>query len=270
MILSILISTLNEGINNIQNILLPCRQDVNYLVVHNYTDKTYSTVPVKLLRKDVVVHQVSGRGLTKARNFGILKAKGDIALIADDDVTYTNEYFDVILKTFTQDNPDVAIFKIKTMTGESNYKNYPDKPYQLSMSNLHSPSSIEIAFKIHSIRNKIKFDERFGLGTFLNGGEEDIFILDVLKNGLIVKYFPFYVVNHHEESTIKTIPMYHKKRAIVRGAYIARIYGWLALPYILIKSLTLIPALFKANKNPLVYIYEMYLGCFYILFNIAS
>ena len=270
MILSILISTIDEGINKIQHLLLPQRNDVNYLVVHHYTDKIFNTIPVELLRDDIIVQQFSGKGVSKARNISILQAKGEIALIADDDVTYTNEYFDRIINTFIKDDPDLALFKIKTMSGEGEYKDYRVKTYQLSLNNLHSISSIEIAFKIQPIKNKIKFDERFGSGSFLIGGEEDLFILDAIKNGLIIKYYPYYVVNHPEESHVKKFPTYHKKRVLVRGAFYARTSGWLAIPKILLKSIALTPTLIKEHKNPIIHLYQMYIGCFYILFNNTS
>lgn len=265
--LSILVSTINGRINKVKNLLLPPRKDVNYIVIHHITDKVYNSIPVELQREDIVVHQIPGRGVTKARNVSILQAKGEIAIIADDDVTYSNKYLDAILDTFKKDSPDLALFKIKTLPGEGEYKNYPSESYQLSINNIHEPSSIEIAFKTNSIKNKIKFDERFGQGTYLNGGEEYFFVLDAIKSGLIVKYYPIYCVNHTEGSTIKKIPPHHKKRAIVSGARFAKEKGLLALPAIIKTTIYLLPILIKEKKNPILYLFQMYLGCFYILFN---
>jgi len=267
MTLSILISTINDGINRVKNLLLPLRKDVNYLIIHHYTDNIFNTIPSELLREDIAVSQIPGKGVARARNISILQADGDIALISDDDVSYTNEYFDIIIDTFERDEPDIALFKIKTLPGEAEYKDYPGDPYQLSLNKLHSISSIEIAFRIQKTKNKIKFDERFGTGTFLIGGEEDCFILDAIKIGLVVKYYPFYVVNHPEESHVKKLPLYHGKRIRVRGAYYTRIKGWAAIPNIFIKFLIMLPNLIKKHKNPLAYLFQMYLGCFYILFN---
>jgi glycosyltransferase involved in cell wall biosynthesis len=267
MILTILISTINAGIKKVSNVLLPGRDDVKYIVIQQYTDNVYRMIPVELIRDDVNVFQIYGKGLTRSRNYGIFQASGDIALIADDDVTYTNEYFDLIIETFQRECPDIALFKIKTIQDEGEYKDYPPFTYQLSLDNFHSLSSIEIAFNINKIRNNIKFDERFGLGTFLIGGEEMFFVTDAIKKGLKVKYYPFYVVNHHQESTIRKYPEFHIQRVKVAGATYARKYGWLAIPRIFIRILILLPELLKSCRSPIVFLYQMYLGCFYILFN---
>lgn len=267
MILTVLISTIDSGIKKVPNVLLPTRNDVNYTVIHQLTDNSYKKIPIELLRDDVNVFQIPGKGVARSRNYGIDNASGDIALIADDDVTYKNDYFDLIIETFQHEAPDMALFKIKTNKGEEEFNNYPSSTYQLSLDNIHSPSSIEIAFNVKKIRNKIKFDKRFGLGTFLMGGEEWFFVTDAIEQGLNVKFYPFYVVNHFEECTIFKYPEYHKQRVLVAGAIYARKYGWLAIPRIFIRILLQLPELIKSCKNPIAFLYQMYSGCFYILLN---
>lgn len=267
MILTVLVSTIDSGINRVPNIILGARTDVNYIVIHQITDSIYKNIPGELLREDVKIFQITGKGLTRSRNYGIMQASGDIAIIADDDVSYRNEYFDLIIETFRIERPDVALFKIKTREGEREYIDYPKLPFKVTIENIHSPSSIEITFNISKIRNIIKFDERFGLGTFLNGGGELFFITDAIKHGLNVRYYPFYVVIHPQESQIMKYPQYHKRRVKVVGAIYARKYGLMAIPRIFIRSLMLIPELFKTSKSPLAYLYQMYTGCFYILLN---
>ena len=51
-----------------------------------------------------MVSQIPGKGLTKSRNNAIQNATGDIGVIADDDVKYTNEYFNAILEVYEHDN----------------------------------------------------------------------------------------------------------------------------------------------------------------------
>jgi glycosyltransferase involved in cell wall biosynthesis len=263
--LSVLISTIDSGITRIRNIILSPRNDVNYVVVHQYTDNDYRNIPEELKRPDIQISQIPGRGLTKSRNHAIAIATGDIALIADDDVSYKNEYFDLVLEIFRNKMPDIALFKIKTGDNKNEYKNYPECACKMTLKNMHSPSSIEIAFKIEKIKNNISFDERFGLGTFLNGGGEMLFIQDAIKKGLNVQYYPFYIVTHPHESQIMKFPLYHKRRLKVAGATYARKYGLMAVPRIFLRTLILIPDLIRSSKNPVVFLYQMYVGCFHLL-----
>src|SRR5690606_34677389 len=102
-----------------------------------------------------------------------------------DDVIYKSEYFDKIIAIYSQHNDlDVGLFKIKTPPGEPNYKPYPPSSISLNGIRHHFISSIEITFKISSVRNRVWFDERFGLGSrFLIGGEESVFIHDCKREG---------------------------------------------------------------------------------------
>lgn len=266
MILNILISTIDGGINNISDILLSYREDVKYIVSHQYTDEKYLTIPEKINRPDVIVSQISGKGLTKSRNNAIRLATGDICVIADDDVRYTNKYFNTILRVYQEKKVDVACFKIYTGKGNKSYKNYPEIETKITSLQTHTPSSIEITFKLNSvIEKKILFDERFGMGSWLNGGGENLFIIDAINKNLKVNFFPNYIVQHPFESTIKSFPKYHQRRVRVTGALDARINGYVSLFKTFAGTLKILANLLKNKKNPFIYIYERLSGNIYVL-----
>ena len=263
--LNILISTINSGIEKISEILLEKRDDVEYIVSHQFTDPQFNYTPEILQRTDVKVFHINGKGLSKSRNYAIKNATGDIALIADDDVKYENEYFDKVLAAFADSDVDIALFKIKTINGNEAYKRYPETSNKISLKNIHSASSIEIAFKISSIANKISFDERFGLGSALIGGEENLFIRDAIINGLNVFYFPEYVVKHLKESTVKGYAKYDRQKNRVEGATDARMNGLLALPNSILKTIQQAMDMIKEKKNPFMYLTQRMGGVFYII-----
>lgn len=225
--IEVLISTLDNGIQSVPSILISNRDDVKYLIVHQLTHSSFKKVPTELKRPDVKIYYLEGKGLSKSRNLAINNTTGEIAIIADDDVSYCNEYFNKIIEVY-KNNPelDLACFKIKTTDSELEYKNYPINDHFISSIIQHSVSSIEITFKPESLRNKnIKFDKRFGLGSkFLPAGEENIFIFDCIENGLNIKYFPYYIVNHSFQSSGKTRKAHSKKTAHIRGALYYRMY----------------------------------------------
>lgn len=203
--LNVLISTLNNGIERVPHILLAPRTDVAYIVSMQYTDEVYlQQIPTELQeRSDVQVVTMAGKGLSRNRNNAMRYATGDIALIADDDVRYKNEYFDSIIATFEQHTTlDVAHFMIKATDG--NYiKAYPNHSYTYP----HIPkgmyvTSPEIVVRISSVRNKLYFDERFGLGSpHFVCGEEEIFLYEAHRMGMDIRFFPQCVVEAPSDST---------------------------------------------------------------------
>jgi hypothetical protein len=229
--INILISTIDSGISKIENMLLPFRKDINYIVSHQYTDEKFKIFPLALKRDDVLVSHIFGKGLMISRNHAINLASGDVCVIADDDVKYSNEYLNTIIDVYKNSEVDVACFKIFTGNSQTEYKKYPKDTLLLNNLKTYSPSSIEITFKLKPVlQNRIFFDERFGLGSWLNGGGENLFVYDSIKNKLKVVFFPLYVVEHPYESTIKSFPKYAQRRLRVIGALDARIYGLFAIP----------------------------------------
>ncbi|WP_117880647.1 glycosyltransferase [Aureibaculum luteum] len=267
MTLNILISTIDEGIYKVKNVILEYREDVSYIVSHQFTSKEFRVIPPELNRSDITVSQIQGYGVTKSRNNAINLANGDIGLFSDDDVTYTNEYFNEIINTFSTNlQIDITLFKIKTPEGFPVYKNYPKD--RLKIKKLpFSVGTIEIAFKINKIKDsKIKFDERFGAGQkLLIGSDENIFILDCIKSGLNVWFIPEFIVNHPFESTIKSLLKYDRRRVSVSGALDARINGISAIPRAIKESIRLTPDLIKNKKNPFTYMYERLSAAIFII-----
>lgn len=265
--ISILISTIDDRINQVDSVLLKPRDHVEYIISHQYTDDSYKDIPGELKRSDVVISQIKGRGVARSRNNALRLAKGDIGLFSDDDVKYRESYIDTVEKTFLN-NPDIdiALFKIKTNPGEPEYKKYPD--HQIILENvLFAPSSVEIGFKIDSLRKSgIYFDERFGAGReLIINNEETILIEDCLKEGLKVIFVPEYIVEHPYDSTIKSVPKYAKKRAWVTGAYDCRSNGKIALLKAFLGTVKILPDLLKHKANPFAYLYQRLSAVIYIL-----
>lgn len=264
--LDILISTIDQGIENVISILLPVRPDVKYIISHQYLDEKFLPIPKELIREDVLVSQIPGKGLTKSRNNAIRLATGDVCVIADDDVKYTNEYFDTIIKAYQVSSFDILCFKINTGKGNPEYKKYPQKQIVINSLSDHVPSSIEITFiRNKIIDNSINFDERFGLGSWLSGGEENLFIYDAIKKGLKVGFIPEFIVEHPFESTNKSFPKYSQQRVRVIGALDARLNGLLSIPKAFFATLRYSIDLIRNKKNPFVYFYDRIAGSIYIL-----
>jgi hypothetical protein len=265
--INILISTINTGIHKVKDIVLDPREDVEYIISHQYTEDAYRIVPAELQRDDITVAHLEGKGVTKSRNNAIRLATGDVGHFLEDDVIYSHSYIDCVKKTF-EDNPelDVALFKIKTGFGEPEYKSYPPKQVKLK-SKIFSVSTLEIAINLKSIKESgIRFDERFGAGQkLLIGSDETIFVEDCLKKGLCVSFFPEYVAEHPYISTINSIAKYDKRRAWVTGGYDCRTNGSIALIKAFLGTMKILPDLIKNRANPFSYFYHRISAVIYIL-----
>lgn len=268
MIVNILVCTIDAGIERVEKILLEPRQDLKYFISHQVTDECFRKIPESLKRSDIVVGQIEGRGLSRNRNNAFYMADGDVAMIADDDVHYREEYINNVIEAFEADpGLGVACFKIATPESDPEFKDYTDHPYLLNEESNHYISTLEISYRIDLIRNKgIIFDERFGLGSELNSfGEEAVFIHDCIKAGLKVKYIPEYVVEHPAVTTIKSLARYATLNVVFKGAYDARRYGWLAFPAAFLDTFRLRGELKSESKKPKDYLRERLQGACYIL-----
>lgn len=228
MTVDILICTYNEGILECDKILLKRDKDIRYTISHQLTDDNYERIPNSLLnRSDVDVYQIKSKGLSANRNNALKHAKGDICIIADDDVEYNIEDIKNLIYLYENNkSTDIIVGKIRTFDNEQEYKKYSCSPCFIRKKSVGSVSSIEISFRRNRvIENGIKFDTRFGLGGLMYPkGEECIFLNDCLKQNLIIKYFPFYMVKHPRLSSTSNI-VYNAKEAEYYGALTYRMFS---------------------------------------------
>ena len=120
-----------------------------------------------------------------------------------------------------------------TYTGKL-LKRYPEEARQFTGS-AHGLRrfDIEMVFRREKVQNRLLFDERFGLGTkFLTCGEEEVWLIDALRAGLKIKYFPECIV---ETSTMLKRSMIYVDAGVQRskGALCYYKYGSFCLDQML-------------------------------------
>jgi glycosyltransferase involved in cell wall biosynthesis len=135
-------------------------------------------------------------GLSRSRNKAISYANdNDIALLADDDLVYVDNYSELIKKAFDE-NPDYDIIRFKVEGINKEFKSYGKKSKRLGYLTSLKTSSVEIAFRPQKIKNaNIKFNEQFGAGSVYRMGEENIFLFECLRKGLKIKYVPIKIAD---------------------------------------------------------------------------
>ena len=202
MTLQLLICTIDRGIDQVTQLILPPAADISYVVSwqHSTTDE-HRDVPASLLRDDVQVFHLEGRGLSRNRNNCLRHASADVCLICDDDCRYTASGLQAILDTFvSHPDTDLATFVMQNP--------YCSKPYPTPSLDLthrpkgYYPTSFEIAFRLQSVQGRLQFNEHFGLGAELfHCCEEEIFIHDAQSLGLHCHFYPITIVEHDHPTT---------------------------------------------------------------------
>lgn len=253
MTLDILICSLNKGIVRIADVLREPQENVRYIVSFQYTDDRYlDLIPEELkTRPDVSVYKYRGQGLSANRNLAMEKSTADLVMYADDDIRFTPDSFQTIFDTFrSYPDMDVAFFMATTYRGKP-LKNYPEEPAKLTaLPESYSISTIEMVCRRGKVKGAVRFDERFGLGTkFLTCGEEDVWMVDALRMGLDIRYFPLKIV---ETSTMLKRNMVYIDTGVQRskGAFAYYVHGnrawWLCFRFAL-----------KAAKNGMAHFWPL-------------
>lgn len=215
--LQLLVSTIDDGIARLPQLLLPPHRQIGYVVTWQQTEHCSITeLPAEIAsRSDVVVKVMPGRGLSRSRNECLRNATADCCLIADDDCRYTIDGLNALMQCFER-HPQVQIATVE-FSSTSSPKVYPGGEYDLSRPPKgHYVSSIEIAFRREAVQGLLWFDEHFGLGSGIyQCGEDELFVNRALKAGLKGCHFPVVVAHHPCGTTAST-------RATEPGVLMAR------------------------------------------------
>jgi len=135
--------------------------------------------------KNFNIYSYNENGLSKSRNRGLEHISEDIILLCDDDMVYNKDYEKLILEEFQNNSKaDIIVFNINSPNRKIKINN---KNKKINIFNGLRYTSCRIAFKRESIEKcHIKFNQLFGAGEKYSHGEDTLFIVDALKNGLSV------------------------------------------------------------------------------------
>lgn len=196
--LQVLICTIGEeGINRVASHSYPKLDGVEYIVSWQIPDEAeIETPPVLRHREDFKIYCWKDKGISVNRNHALQVADAQIVLMTDDDIIYTSGQIRALMELW-ENNPELDVITTR-YDSDCNHKDYPAMSFNLC----HPPKGysvtcFEISFRPASIKAKgIKFNEFFGFSTLFHGGEEVVFIHDIVKAGLSGKFFPITVGFH--------------------------------------------------------------------------
>lgn len=232
MTLDLAISTFGrEGIKKVEKMLLAPQKDVRYVV--SWQEHCNAVLPEAIRgRSDVRVWRLDKKGLSNNRNNAIAHCSADIVLIADDDLIYYADSFQRVVKAFEQSRElDLATFRVKF----KRTKNYPQDGCRLGipLPKGYFVTSMEIAFRRKRTVG-LSFNPLLGLGApDMFCGEEEIFLLEAIKSGLMCRHIGEYICDHPGDTTgCKATPGI----LMGQGYVIKRHYPMSAFPRLLMKA----------------------------------
>ncbi|WP_452223747.1 glycosyltransferase family A protein [Lacinutrix chionoecetis] len=136
------------------------------------------------------------KGLPQSRNLAIANAIGDICLVADDDVEYLPD-FDIKIKEAYLKHKEATIitFKMKDDQGRD-FKAY--KPIlKHDIDTIRTVNSVVISFNREKLlKNKVLFNNHFGLGSTFESANEYVFLRNALKANIGLYFEPEYILTH--------------------------------------------------------------------------
>lgn len=147
-------------------------------------------------------------GLSKARNFGLQFAEGEIVAFPDDDCWYDLSTVRRVLDIFEK-NADLDYLSIKTTVGPGQSESLiqsPDRKEVIEPINTRACSST-LFFRLGVVLSLNGFDERFGLGTVtpFTACEEEDLVCRAIAAGNLGFYTPTALVYHPNKGETLTL-----------------------------------------------------------------
>lgn len=230
--IQVLMSTMNR--KEIKDLELDKKNISNCLIINQTLEYLN---PIKNDKYAMISY--NERGLAKSRNRLLENVSDDVnvGIITDDDVEFIKGYSDIVDRAYSEyPDADIIIFKSLDEYGKER-RDYPSKSKKLTKKDILNVCSIEISFKISSIKNNISFDEKFGLGSKYKSGEENIFLNDCYNKKMNIYFYNEAINIHQRESTGST---WKEKDIFDKGALFKRLYPhicyFMVVPIAIVKN----------------------------------
>ena len=236
MLISVIVCTRNranriaECLGSIQKSIKNASiQDCEIIVVDNASeDNTNVIVKEWAHASQVPTHLLfePQKGLSRARNLAMSKAKGEVLIFIDDDCMMTLSYIKEALRHNSEDN--IPIFRGgRVMLGDLN-----DLPLTITINPTPHPTSCSLKMRSASRENLANFifgcnmmirrstasqignfDENLGPGTTLPAGEDYDYIIRAYLADVMIESVPDMVVLH-----------YHGRKSVTEGKRLLKNY----------------------------------------------
>ncbi len=185
-ILTIAISTISNNHNIlIKKLLLELpsiSEKIYFLIVAQGNNGENDVLDYPKDRINIIFSNTTG--LSVSRNIAINNINTPWLWFQDDDIVLNVGVLEKLIDSLMKTKSDVFLTKIISLESKKHYyKNYSYYKYSKKRIALRASSIEIIVRKKFLINNSVKFDTRLGLGSPYPCGEENLFLLKIIKNG---------------------------------------------------------------------------------------
>lgn len=137
-----------------------------------------------------IVIYTTERGLSKSRNKALSLATADICIVCDDDETFADDYVEHITIAYEK-YPAYGMIFFEIGNRAFNKQGYRRDMHLSKMQTLPI-CSVQITFRRKELEERgIRFNEAFGAGVSLAGGEEHLLMFDCIDKGIKCRNYPY-------------------------------------------------------------------------------
>lgn len=206
-----------DGMRRLARSARPSVDGVRY-VVNVQGVETGTELPDELIRPDMPVRFSDSIGVSRNRNELLDRAEAPLVLMSDDDLDYTPEGLQGVIAAFAG-HPEADILTFRHSGDDPATVTFPNEGFDLRQAPKgYFVTCFDIAMRRNEATKGLCFDERFSIGTPFPHGEEDIFMADARRKGLMARYIPL-TVSHHPGMTtyprLRTTPRYIRGKGAV-------------------------------------------------------
>lgn len=185
----------------------------------------FSEKKIKSVYGTIIWINTAERGAALSRNTALQRSNADVAVFADDDIIYRDDYVKIIEEEFEcHPEADIILFNVPSLN--------PDRPNpqisswgRVRLWNGLKYGTFNIAFRVNRVRKKcISFNQYFGGGAQFGSGEDTLFIVESLKKGLKIYKSPKIIAVGKQESST-WFSGFNEKYFLDKGALFEAICG---------------------------------------------
>lgn len=207
------------------------------IIVCNQNNDKFGKRDFKKNGVNVTWYDFSERGVGLNRNNALMRSNAEICLLADDDVTYLDDYENIILKQFEL-NPDADVILFNIYSDSNRKRFICKKKIKINRFNFGKFGAVRIAFRRSKIiKNSISFNLLFGGGAMFSSGEDSMFIRDCILKKLNVIAVPDYILKLRDDRESTWFNGYNRKFFSDLGTSYRKHFGKVAFLFALFQLL---------------------------------
>lgn len=152
----------------------------------------------------VTHYKVEFNGVSKARNYGIKKSRGEVICFPDDDAEYTPGSIQLAIRRLKKGVDCIFGKTVDKTTKQDSIMKYRTKKMKLTLEDFERAFVEPTMFVRRNIIEKYMFDEKMGPGCIYGAQEGYDVIYRMLKEGKRIYYFPDLILYHPAKTIVRS------------------------------------------------------------------